>query len=367
VAKNNEGQVVVKNERKYYLDNIRVLIILGLFVAHSCEMYHLQDGFYIEGAKSLIPTIIYNSLRSWYMATLFLIAGLTTMYSLKKRTIKEYYIERCKRLLIPFLAGILLLVPVQSYFVMKNHYGFNGNIFEAYVHFFTTYSDGFYGYDGGFTPSHLWFLIYLFLISLATFPIIRYKSKTTNQIKVRAASLIWFTLLIYIISYGQSDESPVKYIAFFALGLLLYDNVEFYKLTTKYSWSLLLIGISTNICMGFMLMKMDEISVWTVDYAWMRLIWAVSCTTMVFGVIGTGQKYINYTNRFFEKLSNCSFAIYFIHMTVLLPVGYFVIKYLKCNVFIQILITMNISIIVTVLLVEICKKIPGVRFALGLK
>lgn len=134
-GKNNEGQVVVKNERKYYLDNIRVLIILGLFVAHSCEMYHLQDGFYIEGAKSLIPTIIYNSLRSWYMATLFLIAGLTTMYSLKKRTIKEYYIERCKRLLIPFLAGILLLVPVQSYFVMKNHYGFNGNIFEAYVHF----------------------------------------------------------------------------------------------------------------------------------------------------------------------------------------------------------------------------------------
>lgn len=114
-------------------------------------------------------------------------------------------------------------------------------------------------------------------------------------------------------------------------------------------------------------MKMDEISVWTVDYAWMRLIWAVSCTIMVFGVIGTGQKYINYTNWFFKKLSNCSFAIYFIHMTVLLPVGYFAIKYLNCNVFIQILITMNIAIIVTILLVEIFKKIPGVRFVLGLK
>lgn len=320
-------------------------------------MYHLQDGFYIEGAKSLIPTIIYNSLRSWYMATLFLIAGLTTMYSLKKRTIKGYYIERCKRLLIPFLAGILLLVPVQSYFVMKNHYGFNGNIFEAYVHFLLHILMVFMGMMEAL-PHHIYGFDIFILISLATFPIIRYKSNTTNQIKVKATSLIWFTLLIYIISYGQSDESPVKYIAFFALGLLLYDNVEFYKLIAKYSWSLLLIGISTNICMGFMLMKMDEISVWTVDYAWMRLIWAVSCTTMVFGVIGTGQKYINYINRFFEKLSNCSFAIYFIHMTVLLPVGYFVIKYLKCNVFIQILITMNISIIVTVLLVEICKKYP---------
>lgn len=102
MAENNEGQVVVKNERKYYLDNIRVLIILGLFVAHSCEMYHLQDGFYIEGAKSLIPTIIYNPLRSWYMATLFLIAGLTTMYSLKKELSRNIILKDVKDCLFHF-------------------------------------------------------------------------------------------------------------------------------------------------------------------------------------------------------------------------------------------------------------------------
>lgn len=71
------------------------------------------------------------------MSVLFLIAGLTTMYSLKKRTIGQYYIERFKRLLVPF--G-------------------DGNILTVYKHFFTTCKDGFYGYDGGFTPAHLWFL-----------------------------------------------------------------------------------------------------------------------------------------------------------------------------------------------------------------
>ena len=102
MEENNEGQVAAKNERKYYLDNIRILIILGLFVAHSCEMYHLQDGFYIEGAKSLIPTIIYNSLRSWYMATLFLIAGLTTMYSLKKELSRNIILKDVKDCLFHF-------------------------------------------------------------------------------------------------------------------------------------------------------------------------------------------------------------------------------------------------------------------------
>lgn len=32
-------------ERKYYLDNIRTILIFGLFLAHSCEIYHLKEGF----------------------------------------------------------------------------------------------------------------------------------------------------------------------------------------------------------------------------------------------------------------------------------------------------------------------------------
>lgn len=112
-------------QRKYYLDNIRIIII-GLFLAHSCEVYHTNEGFYVEGTPSFVPTLIYNSLRSWYMAVLFLIAGLTTMYSLKKRTIKEYYKERCKRIFLPFVIGILFWVPVQSYFALRKGNKFGG-------------------------------------------------------------------------------------------------------------------------------------------------------------------------------------------------------------------------------------------------
>lgn len=354
-------------QRKYYLDNIRIMIIMGLFVAHSCEIYHINDGFYIEGTKSLIPTLIYNSLRSWYMAILFFIAGLTTMYSLKKRTLKEYYIERCKRIFLPFVIGILFWVPIQSYFALRNHFEFDGNVIQVYKHFFTTYTDGLYGYDGGFTPSHLWFLIYLMVIACISFPIMRYKkSSKIQKININMSTLVLFTLFIYVVSYGGSDESIGKFFVFFVVGILLYDNDMFFEMTKNNCNLLCILGISTNLCMSFMLLYMDKLNIWTWNYAWMKMVWAISCTTMVFGIIGAGQKCLNKTNTILRYLSLRSFAIYYIHMTVLVAVAYYVLKYIKYEVYVQICFIVAISVIITFLLMETFGRMPLIRSILGI-
>ena len=241
-------------DRTYYLDNIRTIII-GLFVAHTCEIYHLKEGFYVEGDKSLVPTLIYGFLTSWYMSVLFFIAGLTTMYSLKKRTIKEYYMKRFKRLLVPFFVGLFLWVPIQSYYTLRNHYDFDGNALDVYKHFFTTY----------------------------------------------------------------------------------------------------------------MLIPMHDMDVWSIDYAWRRLVWAISCTTAVFGTIGFGQRFLNKTNALMKYLSSKSFAIYYIHMTVVITVGYYVLEYMNCGVGGQIGIIIGVSVVITFMLVEIVKRIPWLNGMLGMK
>lgn len=358
-------------DRKYYLDNIRTILILVLFVAHACEIYHLKEGFYIEGNNTLVPTLIYNSLRSWYMSVLFFIAGLTTMYSLKKRTIKEYYIERCKRLLVPFFIGLFLWVPIQSYYTLRNHYDFDGNAVDVYKHFFTTYTDGLYGYDGGFTPSHLWFLIYLMGIALISYPVIRYKKNKSSgnglKLNVNWKSFTIFTLIIYVVAYGTSDESIGKFIAYFVVGILLYDDSKLYEFTLK-NWKILcLVGLVTNICMAYMLIPMHDMNVWSMDYAWRRFVWAISCTTAVFGTIGVGQRFLNKTNALMKYLSLRSFAIYYIHMTVVITVGYYVLEYMNCGVGGQIGIIIGVSVVITFALVEIAKRIPGLNGMLGMK
>lgn len=358
----------MKEQRKYYLDNLRTIMIIGLFIAHTCEMYHLKEGFYIEGEKNLIPTLIYNFLTSWYMAVLFFIAGLTTMYSLKKRSIKEYYIERCKRLLIPFVVGLLLWVPIQSYYTLKSHYGFVGSVIDVYKHFFTTYTTGLYGYDGGFTPSHLWFLIYLMGIALIAYPVIKYKQNNPMR-KIFNASwknLAILTLIIYVVAYGTNDESIGKFIAFFVVGVLMYDNTELYKFTLKYWEFLSLLGLITNAFMSYMIIKMYDMSIWTLSYASMRLVWAISCTTTVFGLMGLTQRFFNKTNKVLKYLSARSFAVYYIHMTVVIAVGYYVLTYVKCVIPLQIGMIIGISVVVTLVLVEIARKIPGINVLLGM-
>lgn len=359
----------MESKRKYYLDNIRTIVILVLFLAHTCEIFHMKEGFYVEGNNVLVPTLIYNFFRSWLMGVLFLIAGLTTMYSLKKRTIKEYYKERCKRLLLPFAIGLFLWIPIQSYWALKNHYDFEGSVLDVYKHFFTTYTDGLYGYDGGFTPSHLWFLIYLMVIALICYPVIKYKQKKDDKpiLEVSGKWFLLFTLLIYVISYGTSDESIGKFIAFFVVGVLLYNNQSLFDFALKRWKALCVFAIVENVAMAYLLISMHDMNIWSLDYMWMRLIWAFSCTTAVFATIGVGQVCLNKTNAVFRYLSSRSFAVYYIHMTVLITVGYYVVTYMACGVFAQVCVIMAVSAVITFALVEVAARVPGVNWLLGLK
>ena len=53
------------------------------------------------------------------MALLFVIAGMCARYSLEKRSVKEFVKERVSKLIIPFVSGILLLIPIQTLYARK--------------------------------------------------------------------------------------------------------------------------------------------------------------------------------------------------------------------------------------------------------
>lgn len=98
------------------------------------------------------------------MPVMFLLAGVSACFSLKKRTGAAFLKERFRRLGIPFLFGVIFVNPILSYVADKTHNGYNGNYFEHYAVYFTRFTD-LTGYDGGFTTGHLWFIAVLILIS----------------------------------------------------------------------------------------------------------------------------------------------------------------------------------------------------------
>jgi len=145
-------------DRNYFIDNIRWMAILLLFPFHSLIIYNtFGEGNYIKGPENTILSNIISSYWPWFMPLLFAVSGVSAFYALQKRTKKEFIIDRIKKLFVPLFFGILFICPFLTYFAERYHNGYSGTYIQQYVLFFTKETN-LSGYNGGFTPAHLWFI-----------------------------------------------------------------------------------------------------------------------------------------------------------------------------------------------------------------
>lgn len=82
-------------------------------------------------------------------------------------------------------------------------------------------------------------------------------------------------------------------------------------------------------------------------------------------LLGIGQSKLNFHNRVSIYLTQASFSVYILHMPILVVAGFFALK-LPTGVAGQFLLIVLISIIATFLIYEIVKRIPVLRFFLGM-
>lgn len=114
------------------------------------------------------------------MPLLFVLAGISAKYALQKRTYKEYLGERVNRLLVPFLFGTIVFMPIMSYIGDKFNYSYNEGFLKHYIVFFTKYTD-LTGADGGFSVGQFWFLLYLLIISIMSVGILTLLKKVISK------------------------------------------------------------------------------------------------------------------------------------------------------------------------------------------
>lgn len=154
------------SSRKHYLDNLKWMILLILIPFHTAQAYNVwgePNYVFIDGNRIISGIIVFFS--PFFMPLLFVIAGISTKYALKKRTNKEYIFERIKKLLIPSLFGIIFLIPVMTYCADILNCSYSGSFFKHYSIFFTKYTD-LTGADGGFSVGQFWFIFIILFGSL---------------------------------------------------------------------------------------------------------------------------------------------------------------------------------------------------------
>ena len=275
-------------------------------------------------------------LHEWRMPLLFLISGAGTYYALGKRSPGKYLGERFKRLMIPFFAGIFILVPVQVYLEKADQY-------SSLLSFYPQMFDGVYP-TGNFSWHHLWFILYLFVISLFFAPFLKlFRSKGYLRFSIwlegfaRRPLSLNVVVLILIASqallgpyFPEETHALVNdwasmafYIIFFLCGFMLLSNKNIIESIRKQRRLYL---IEAAIATSAMFLSRHLIR----DEAALDLAWGISTIILAWScglaAIGYARQYLNIENSFRKVANEAIYPFYLLHQPVILVLGFLLIK-----------------------------------------
>ena len=106
-------------------------------------------------------------LNVWRIPFLFYVSGMGVYFAIRQRTWKELLLERSKRILIPFVFGMVAIVPLH-FLVFQKYYNL---------------PLGYYAH-----PAHLWFLGNIFVYVLILLPLFFYLKKIEGGRFIRLLS-----------------------------------------------------------------------------------------------------------------------------------------------------------------------------------
>lgn len=346
----------MKSDRKYYIDNLRCTCILLLIPFHAAMAWNCwgeQNYIWFQSNKSLSAFI--TLLSPWYMPLLFSLAGMSARYSLQKRAMKDFMKERVKKLLVPFIVGDLTIVAALAYYADRFHNGYAGGFFAHYKVFLTKYTD-LTGYDGGWTPGHLWFVLYLFLISMAALGVIWIQKRFFPKFSCENITMYGIYLLGLFPAIGSlvldiGGKSLGMYMALYLIGYYVLSEDELVEKIAKYRGWNLVIMVAADILDVYLF-------IWT-ENSHAALNTAARYITLWFGILaimGYGQKGFNFTNGVTRYFTARSFQIYIIHFAWVVIVQFYLSK-IMVNTWPLYLGTVALSYIMTIVSCEILNRI----------
>ncbi|MCL1830978.1 MAG: acyltransferase family protein [Oscillospiraceae bacterium] len=350
----------MNSSRKPYIDNIRWITVLLLFPYHTFRVYDgFDESFYVKGTVLPFTSYALGAVWPWIMPLLFLISGIGTYYSLHKRTVKEYLIERTQRIFIPLVFGILFLVPLQTYIAERFHNTYEGGYLAQYVLFFTKPTD-LTGYFGGFTPAHLWFLLYLFVISLVALPIILLAERIKKSIPIEKFTLPVILSLFLIPALSQvildiDGKSVGEYLAWFLFGYFLFSKDVILNLLEKHRF--ILLGIFAVFAIIYAVFGFTLIDYSVILY---EVVYGVYAHLAIVTILGMGKAYLNFSGSISKYMTKSSFGIYLLHQQWIVVTAYFALTYIS-NTPLQLMSILLSSMLLTFASYILLTNIPVIK------
>ena len=354
------------SERKHYLDNIRWTTLCIVILYHVFYIFNSSgviSNINVTGIKQLDVFCVFT--YPWIMCLLFAVSGVSSRYSLMKKTNKEFIKDRTKRILIPSLFGIFVYGWINGW--TTNYYtdifAGNGDMIPTPIKYIIWSLIGI---------GPLWYAHVLYIASLLIVLIRKIDKKQKIEVIFNKISLPLLFLLGFVV-WGSSFVLNMPYITvyrfgiyilMFLFGYYIFSNEEIInkleKISVPFGAISLIMGIVFSIFNYGVNFASDKFltNIFTNIYLWF----------VILSVFGIYKKYYNFSNKFTNYMNKNNFNFYVLHYTIELIIAFILVEHIRFNYFILNYIVLLLgTIILLPVITEIIKRIPMInKFVLGI-
>lgn len=345
----------MKTERRYDIDWLRVIAIALLLIYHIAIIFQPWAVFIgFMRSTELMEGLWYpmTFLNVWRIPLLFFVSGMGVFFAMQKRNAKQLLLERGKRILLPYVFGIVAITPLH-FFIFQDFYGQSLSYFAH--------------------PAHLWFLGNIAIYICILLPLFYYLLKNQDG-KIRKALIkimsnplgpvlmtLFFVLEVLIVKpqifalYALTLHGyAIGFLAFFFGFILAYVGQPFWSTVQK--WKSIYVVAAAAL---FVLRLIDNQAVGN------NYLMAIESNLWILSLFGYAYQYLNRPSKVLTYLSKAVYPIYIVHMFVLYGAAWLILP-LEIPVFLQFVLIVLLTALICILIYEGIKRIPMLRMAFGI-
>jgi len=373
--------------RRYDLDWLRVIAFFILIYFHSAIIFMPGGLPLIQNADTSYALEVFVNISSQFrLALLFFISGVGVAFARKRRSNKAFIKERSRRLLIPLLVGILLIVPPMVYTEKLFLGEFVGSFLAFYPSFFT---QGTYPV-GNLSWHHFWFIVYLYIFCLMGIKVFAWMENAGKQRlaawveKSSGLGIYGFILVLLAVEIPLRAVFPgfrdlihdwasfSHWFLMFMFGFVvanhahILDNarrLRYISLTGAVlatSLSFVLFGrVGLDVDMDDPLMAAKYLLFCVIR---MTLVWCSILTC-----VGFAAKYLRFNHPLLSFVNEAVFPLFILHLTIITIVGYWVVDQ-SWHLWLKYLFVTSTTIVSVLLIYQVCiRPFNFMRLLFGVK
>jgi glucan biosynthesis protein C len=323
-------------DRRPDLDWLRVLAF-GLLILYHAGFAWTGWGWHIDSDQTL-PWLA-EAMRftnRWRIPLIYMVAGGAIVLALGQRSVNAFIADRLRRLLLPLIFGVLVLVPPQVYLEQRWRGQFQGSFIQWLPHAYDT-----------FAWHHLWFVGYVLLLTFVLLPVFLWartpNGRATQVLVARVmirANLHWLlavpiALAILLlgpitrnVNYIIGDWYGLASAALLMLyGAFIFNMPEILKTLDRQRWIAVAVGIVSFAGLDLLVFHAPAgAHVRVLGLPVYAPLSAINMIGWLFAATGLAHHYLTTRPRFLIWATEALYPFYMIHQTVTVTTVYWLLR-----------------------------------------